>query len=149
MKVNQVKSCLHVCKRWEKFYDDNFSPPELKWKLWRLLPYKVSHSIQLHNFMYRTAYDRTIPTKVYLQRIRVVDSELCSACQYRDDLLHFLFECPRVKSFWDSLGTWRDTDEEIMNFPEDLGEEEFLRGRTSSHPSHYILRIDVGEILCI
>lgn len=87
--------------------------------------------------MFRIAY-RVIPTQVYLHRIRVVDSEICVACQRRDDLLHFFLECPDVKDFWDSLATWMDNNEYIMNFPEDLSEEEFLLGTTTADPNHYL-----------
>lgn len=124
--------------RWEKVYGDGTFSSILKWNHWHLLPYRTSHSIQLQNFMYRIAY-RIIPTRVYLHNIHVIDSELCSVCSLRDDLLHFFFDCVEVKPFWDSLATWVDQNEEIMDFPDDLAEEDFLLGTTSKTPAHYLL----------
>lgn len=125
-------------KRWERVYNDNTFHAPLKWKHWHLLPYKTSHSVQLQNFMFRIAY-RIIPTKVYLHRIHVVDSDLCQFCLRRDDLLHFFFECVEVRPFWDSIVAWIDQNEEVMDFPENLSEEEFLLGSSLNLPSHYLL----------
>lgn len=125
-------------QRWERVYGDSVFHNDLKWRHWHLLPFKTSHSIQLQNFMFRIAY-RIIPTQVYLQQLRVVDSELCSHCSLRDDLLHFFFECHSVKAFWDSLATWIDANQEVMDFPEDLTEEEFLLGTSSTAFPHLLL----------
>lgn len=121
----------------KSIYADGITHSPLRWKQWFLLPYKITHSTQLQNFMFRIAY-RVIPTRVYLHSIRVVDDEVCTACQKRDDLLHFLCECPEVKDFWDSLATWMDANEYIMNFPENISEEDFLLGTISSTPAQYL-----------
>lgn len=131
------KSPYTCDKRWERAYGDKTFQSTSKWKHWHVLPYKTSHSIQLQNFMNRIAY-RIIPTRVYLHRICVVDSELCSVCSDRDEMLHFLFECDAVKPFWDSLATWIDQNEEIMDFPEDLTEEDFLLGTSNKTSEHYL-----------
>lgn len=124
-------------QRWERVYGDGVLRSHIVWKHWHLLPYKITHSVQLQNFMYRIAY-RVIPTQVYLHQIKVADSDTCPACHGLDDLLHFLFECPKVKEFWDSLATWVDANEHVMNFPEDLSEEEFLLGTTTANAKHYL-----------
>lgn len=134
---SKKKEPLSCAKRWERVYGDNILHSPLRWRHWHLLPYKVSHSVQLPNFMFRIAY-HIIPTQLYLHRICVVDLEICNACQRRDDLLHFLLECPEVKYFWDSLATWMDNNTHIMNFPEDISEEEFLLGTTTTNASHYL-----------
>lgn len=71
---------------------------------------------------------RIIPCRVFLHRIRVIDSELCSRCATLDDLFHFFFECPIIKEFWDSLASWMEHKQGIRHFPDDLTEEEFLLG---------------------
>lgn len=73
----------------------------------------------------------------------MVASDLCEVCNHRDDLLHFFFECTEVKPFWDSLATWIDQNEEMIDFPEDLSEEEFLLGTLACNPKHYLLNFVV------
>lgn len=116
--------------RWTKAYggDESFSSPCL-WESWFLLPYRLSHSVQLQSFSFRIFY-RTLPCKVFLNQIKAVESEICPRCAERDDIFHFLFECPTVKDFWDSLATWLDSKPGVAPFPEDLTEEEFLLGIT-------------------
>lgn len=136
--LQSTRKSPYTCDlRWEKIYGGGNFWSSLKWKHWHLLPYRVSHSVQLQNFMFRVAY-RIIPTNVYLNRLRVVDSELCRDCNRRDDLLHFFIDCEHVNPFWDSLATWMDQNDEVMDFPEDLSEEEFLLGTTVALPSHYL-----------
>lgn len=125
-------------QRWGRIYEDNSFHSPAKWRHWHQLPYKISHSVQIQNFMLRIAY-RIIPTRTYLQNIHVIDSDLCRECNLRDDLLHFFFDCVEVKPFWDSLATWIDQSEGVMDFPEDLCEEEFLLGTMVPSPSHYLL----------
>lgn len=138
LQSNKYKPKPYTCdRRWERVYGEEALYSQSKWKHWHLLPYRVSHSVQLQNFMLRIAY-RIIPTRVYLTRIRVVDSDLCQECLLRDDLLHFFFECKGAKFFWDSLATWIDQNAEVMNFPEDISEEEFLLGTSIALPSHYL-----------
>lgn len=94
------------CERWLKAYDedDAFNSKE-EWKRWFLLPYQLSHKVQLKSFTFKILY-RIIPSRVYLYRVKVVASECCSTCAGRNDLFHFFFECPPVHSFGNSLATW-------------------------------------------
>lgn len=119
----------YTCReRWLKAYegDDAFNSPQ-KWRDWSLLPYRNSHEVQLQSFALKIFY-RIIPCRVYLYRLKVVDSESCVLCAERDDIFHFFFECPSVNDFWDSLATWMGGREGIPEFPQDLTEEEFLLG---------------------
>lgn len=123
------RSLKYTCAdRWTRAYggDEAFSSPVL-WKAWSLLPYRLSHSIQLQSFSFRIMY-RTIPCRVYLNQIKVVESEICLRCAERDDLFHFLFECQCIKEFWDNLATWLEGRQGVQPFPDDLTEEEFLLG---------------------
>lgn len=129
MILESKKPKVYSCSdRWLKAYegDEAFSPGP-NWKLWHLLPYKISHEVQLQSFTYRIFY-RVIPCRVYLTRLKVVSSESCLKCAERDDLFHFFFECPIVKDFWDSLATWLDGREGVRQFPDNLTEEEFMFG---------------------
>lgn len=117
--------------RWLKAYqgDDAFAPGP-HWKDWHLLPYLLSHEVQLQSFHFRIMY-RVIPCRVYLAQIKIRDSDACVRCAEQDDLFHFFFECPCVKDFWDSLATWMGGMEGVRDFPDDLTEEEFLLGIVS------------------
>lgn len=106
--------------------DETFSSPIL-WKSWFLLPYRLTHAVQLQSFSFHMFY-RTNPCRAYLNQIRAVDSEICLRCAERDDIFHFLFECQCVKEFWDNLATWMDGRQGVQPFPDDLTEEEFLLG---------------------
>lgn len=121
----------YTCReRWMKAYegDEAFSS-NTKWRSWSLLPYKISHEVQLQSFAWKIMY-RIIPNRVFLHRLKVVESEDCPRCARRDDLFHFFFECGQVKDFWDSLATWMGGMQGIPEFPNDLTEEEFLLGIT-------------------
>lgn len=115
-------------QRWLRAYggDETFNDGPA-WRQWFLLPYKITHEVQLQSFAFKILY-RIIPCKVYLSQIKIVESEGCPRCAERDDLFHYFFECPCVKSFWDSLATWIGEMEGIGDFPEDLTEEEFMLG---------------------
>lgn len=52
----------------------------------------------------------------------------CDRCAEKEDIFHFFFECQTIKAFWDNLATWLGGKEGIVEFPEDLTEEEFLLG---------------------
>lgn len=119
----------YTCReRWLKAYDGDETFDSLeKWREWSLLPYRISHEVQLQSFALKIRY-RIIPCRVYLHRLKVVDSECCAICAGRDDIFHFFFECPTVHSFWNNLATWMGGREGISEFPHDLTEEEFLLG---------------------
>lgn len=97
------KSEGYTCQeRWLKAYDgDNAFNSRQKWREWSLLPYQLSHEVQLQSIAYKIRC-RIIPCRVYLHRLKVVDTECCPLCAERDDIFHFLFECPSVNSFWNS-----------------------------------------------
>lgn len=114
--------------RWLKAYDgDSIFEADHRWRSWSVLPYQISHEVQLQSFAFRIMY-RVIPCKVYLKQLRIQDSDLCSRCAEKEDMFHLFFECPTVKNFWDSVASWLDEKAGIKEFPEDLAEEEFLLG---------------------
>lgn len=114
--------------RWLRAYnEDPIFDSDTRWMDWFLMPYRITHEIQLQSFMFRVFY-RVIPCRVYLAQIKVQESEGCPRCADRDDMLHFFFECQVVHSFWDSLATWLGGKQGVKPFPEDLAEEELLLG---------------------
>lgn len=119
----------YTCRqRWLKAYegDSAFNSQE-KWRDWSLLPYKISHEVQLQSFVFKILY-RIIPCRLYLHQLKIVDSENCVLCAGRDDMFHFFFECPSVNTFWESLASWMVGKDGIAEFPQNLTEEQFLLG---------------------
>lgn len=98
-----------------------------KWEAWNLLPYRISHEVQLQSFMFKLMY-RITPCRVFLHRIKVVDSDTCERCALQEDLFHFFFECQVIKEFCDSLASWLEGKRGIRPFLDDLTEEELLLG---------------------
>lgn len=118
-------------EKWQKAYPEvELFKSNYQWEKWVLLPYMLTHEIQLQNFSFRILH-RVLPCQVYLKQIRVSQSNLCTRCGETDDLLHFLFECPRVNAFWQSLFSWLEVFENSIEIP-DLSEEYFLLGFVNS-----------------
>lgn len=103
----QRKSKGYTCAdRWLKAYDrEEVFGSEQRWRSWNTLPYKITHEVQLQTFAFKIWY-RIIPCKVFPKQLRVLERENCARCTEKDDLFHFFFECPIVKTFWDNLATW-------------------------------------------
>lgn len=115
-------------QRWLRAYNaDPVFDSDERWREWFLLPYVITHEVQLQSFMFKIIY-RVIPCRVYLAQIKAYESEACPRCADTDDMLHFFFECQVVKRFWDSLATWLGGKEGIQQFPDDLTEDELLLG---------------------
>lgn len=70
------------------------------WRKW--FPLKVTREVKLQNFQYRIL-NKTIPCRAFLSQIKAVPSPDCQECGVRDDVLHFLFECPKAQEFWEFL----------------------------------------------
>lgn len=119
----------YTCReRWMRAYNgDEAFASHNKWRSWNTLTYEISHEVQLQSWAFKIMY-RIIPCGVYLCRLKIRESEICSHCAERDDMFHFFFECSPVKNFWDSLATWVEGRQGILDFPQDLMEEEFLLG---------------------
>lgn len=126
------KSNIYSCSdRWLRAYngDETFAPGP-SWQEWHILPYRLSHEVQLQSFHFRILY-RVIPCRAYLYQIKISESDTCEKCAARDDMFHFFFECPCTKEFWDSLATWLGGKDGVREFPDDLTEEEFMLGIVS------------------
>lgn len=127
--LEQNKPKGYTCAdRWVKAYGGEvIFESEHRWRVWSVLPYQITHEVQLQSFAYKIMY-RIIPCRVYRKQLRVLDNDKCGRCAEKEDIFHLFFECQVVKRFWDSLATWLGGKSGIDEFPEDLAEEEFLLG---------------------
>lgn len=123
-KNHRVASKASWIKEFEDFEGIN---SDLYWNFWYYLPYALSREVRLQSFQFRVLH-RTIPCNVYLQRIRVRDSGVCSFCDEVDDLVHFFYYCPITAKFWDSVALWLEANSSKIDFPQEIEEPEFLFG---------------------
>lgn len=113
---------------WAREYEDYVGiESDLQWKFWYSLPCSLSREVRLQSFQYRVLH-RTIPCNAFLQQIRVKDSKTYNYCDEWDDLIHFFYYCPDTVDFWDSIALWLSSSSDIISFPEDLEETDFLFG---------------------
>lgn len=114
--------------RWIRVYpNEAIFCSDFHWRQWLLLPYQITHEVQLQNFAFGIAC-RMLTCRVNLSQLGITETDLCQKCGSRDGLLHFLFACPDVTSFWDTLVTWLGNWEDLVHFPvpDDFQEQEFL-----------------------
>lgn len=129
MALMMKKKCKVSARvSWIKEFEDyDGIESELKWDYWYFLPYLLTREVRLQSFQFRVLH-RTIPCNEYLQRIRIRESKTCSFCNDWDDLVHFFYYCPATVDFWDSLALWLTSNSDVISFPEDIEEPEFLFG---------------------
>lgn len=125
--VSRKKKQLTCKDKWIKVYPEaEIVKSDYHWEKWWKLPYQLTHEVQLQNFVYRIMH-RIIPCKVYLKQIKVCQSDLCTACNEKEDILHFFYECSKVEEFWQNLFNWWEAFVPHFEIPE-LTEESFLLG---------------------
>lgn len=111
----------------KEFEDYEGIDSERLWGYWYSLPYLLTREVRLQSFQIRVL-QRTIPCNAYLQRIKIRDSKTCSFCNDWDDLAHFFYYCPNTIEFWDSIALWLHSNSDIIVFPQDVEEPDFLFG---------------------
>lgn len=76
---------------WSNVYTNlykNVKDPKLKW-----LNFRIIH--------------RIYGTNVFLQKIKLKSSSLCTFCKtYEEDLCHLFFDCPYVRTIWSNIEEW-------------------------------------------
>lgn len=99
---NIVSVAFH---RWTR----NGHPPSIKdkeeWNRVCRRAYITTKETKLQSLQFKIIHAVT-PCRKYLRQIRVVEDESCTWCGEVDDINHFFFLCPRIKTFWTSLSQW-------------------------------------------
>lgn len=118
--------------RWKEYFiNDGIVQTDDIWKFWNLVPYQLSREVKLQSFQFRIL-NRILPCNEYLKRIRVKDSDLCEYCGEEDNIFHFLYECPDTISFWSELAGWLEQFLDLIPFPKEIMEYDFLFGLQGS-----------------
>lgn len=91
-----TKSCYHSLL--EKSTNSPTQLINFKW-IWKL---PILSKIKI--FIWLLCHDR-LPTKVYLNRIGLIQSNTCAYCQdTEENIRHVFLECKNVTVFWEELG---------------------------------------------
>jgi hypothetical protein len=90
-------SIPNSCKNWEKILNS-----EINWSKIFFETKKIQE-IKLKWFQMKIYY-RTLVTNSMLKKMNVTNSDVCSFCnEYKDSILHYLWECEHVQLFWKEL----------------------------------------------
>lgn len=98
-------------------------------------PYKAARETKLQAFQYRVVH-RFLPCNQFLKNIRIRRDDTCSFCPEVDSIVHFLFTCPIVVTFWREVSSWfaREVDVQLQISP-----RAFLFGVPDSLPQAKII----------
>jgi hypothetical protein len=77
------------------------------WESIFLIP-KTIRNTKIKTFQYKVLFN-LIPCNWYLQKIKKSDTDKCDQCGVLDDLLHYLYECEQVHTFWSRFNNWWNT----------------------------------------
>ena len=70
------------------------------------LSFQCTKSTKLIVFNFKFL-QRRLSANNFLKKIGLVNSEKCTLCQRETEaLVHLLWECPKIQSFWISLSLW-------------------------------------------
>ena len=141
-------TCL---QKWQTIY------PTIDESLWKhifKLSFKIVRETRLQSFQYRVLH-RTITCRKKLHEMRLTENPNCTVCNKVDDLPHFLIHCNYVKTFWNSLFSWLESN---LNHTVDVTESEILFGILGTnqettvlnyiilHAKHFIHKLRIQEI---
>ena len=98
---NNVMPTSH--RKWE----NQFGPIQsYKWKQIYQLPFKCTMSTNTRWFQYRLVH-RILATNTFLQKIGIVNCNICSFCKTDPETLsHLFYSCRIVSNFWRRISQW-------------------------------------------
>ena len=68
---------------------------------------KITNISKLRSFQFRLLHNKIFCNNV-LYHWRVVNSQICDYCKYKQTPLHLLYSCSRAKRIWSQLGDYID-----------------------------------------
>jgi hypothetical protein len=114
----QIYQVLLECKATENdhsLFNEEYDIEPNEWKCLYMLPKRVLIDARSREFQYKFLQNY-ISTNVKLQKMNIVQSNLCSLCGAQPETVkHLFFECVNVHQFWDLFKTrWHDIEGEII-----------------------------------
>lgn len=74
--------------------------------------YGTTRETKLQSLQFKILHVIT-PCRKYLRQIRIAEDDNCTQCGQTDDIMHFFFLCPLIKTFWNSIVAWLDNNANI------------------------------------
>lgn len=99
---------MSAMTKWELEFPELFTSDRKAKGIWRevfLLPYKVQKETKYQSLQYKILA-RITPCNVYLQKVKIRDSDLCDFCEVKDDWSHFFIHCMKCKILWKAIFRW-------------------------------------------
>lgn len=93
--------------------------------------YRATRETKLQSLHFKIM-NRVIPCNSYLKQLRIKASDECELCGQVDTLVHFLFECPIVQTFWTAVCAWFGRIEDLAL--ESLSSKQFVIGAPRDVP---------------
>ena len=97
-KQVNTPSCI---AKWREMW--NIS--DLEWKDIFSRHFKICHEAYLQTLQYKILH-RIIPCNHWLFNIKVKNSTNCTLCNVDDSIIHYFYDCKRVKQYWTSFELW-------------------------------------------
>jgi hypothetical protein len=120
--------------KWEN--ELNLNVDRCWWKIHNQIIFKTSKDVQMQWFQYRIVH-RILSTNVFLKKIGIIQSDLCSFCKlYPETITHLFWECIFVEELWDALFQWINDQ---LGLVIDVNIVDILFGKISKH--HDVLNL--------
>ena len=130
----------HICKnhsaykyklKWSIVLPEEYSEHnDWMWKKVNVLPFRITKDTRLRLLQYKLIH-RILPTNIFLAKIKLVDSPMCSFCESEDETYsHLFYSCPYVSKLIQDISKWI-SDNTIYNF--NFCEATFLLGLPGGH----------------
>ena len=104
----------------------NINEEDLNKKVINNMPFAVTKDTKLHWFQYRLLH-RILPSNTLLSKMHISDTATCTFCNREDEsLLHLVFSCHIIDTFWKQLSAWLNTNCQIHI---NLDKETIILGR--------------------
>ena len=102
--INQQNHIPKSIQKWHKQNLNNII--DNKWSDIFKLNFTLTRDTRLQSFQYRINH-RIIACNVWLEQLKIKESNLCTYCQIeKDTIQHFFLHCPMIKQFWISFSNW-------------------------------------------
>ena len=127
---------MNCIQKWNE--ETNVSQDIEIWNKIFTIPFKATVETKLREFQYKVLH-RFLPTRKFLFKIKLIDTDKCTFCGTEvEDLTHLFFNCTHVKNLWQELKLWLLSLNETVN---DLTVTDILFGIIGGQPviNHIIM----------
>ena len=79
------------------------------WELIYETPFKLTKNSKVQMTQYKIIH-RILAVNHNLKKWEKIDNETCDYCDEIDTIEHFLYQCPKTTTLWESIQTWWKTN---------------------------------------